>query len=157
MCSSHCVQLSGCISPHLYGSHLALLQSHTVSSTAGTVIPSFWVLQVWVGMVPKALRCGREAGVVGMAENTVSLDKLAVSWCDYTSSYTAMSSSQSGVGSTRLDEATTFEVHANSLVWCTVVCFSHYQFPWCLYWCGPFLPRPMQLAYNTNQWVQYSL
>ena len=82
-----------------------------------------------MGLVPKALRCGREAGVVGVVRNTVSLGKLAVSWCDYTSSYTAMSSSQSGVGSTRLDEATMFEVHANWLVWCTVVCFSHCQFP----------------------------
>ena len=74
ICWPHCVQLCVFLSSYLYGSHLALLQSHTVSSTAGTVIPSLWVLQGWVGVVPKALRCRREIGWGGVGVSASSTD-----------------------------------------------------------------------------------
>ncbi len=88
ICGPHCVQLCVFLSSYLYGSHLALLQSHTVSSTAGTVIPSLWVLQGWVGVVPKALRCRRETGWggVGVSEGSTNLAVpdlwVMVWWCD---------------------------------------------------------------------------
>ena len=103
----HCVQLCVFLSSYLYGNHLALLQSHTVSSTAGTVIPSLWVLQGWVGVVPKALRWRREIGWGGVDVSERSTDLAlpdlwsygVVVWLCRTS-YTVMQSTQSGGGST---------------------------------------------------------